>query len=122
MRLAVVCAILGLSVSVAHADMGVSFQWGQTKKCFDRNSPPMTLSGVPAGTVQLDIRMTDLDAPNYNHGGGRVKYAGQTSLSYGAFRYKGPCPPSRHTYQFTVRALDARGKTLATARARRAFP
>jgi phosphatidylethanolamine-binding protein (PEBP) family uncharacterized protein len=102
--------------------MSVSFEWGPTKKCFDPKSPPIALSGVPEGTKNLAIKMTDLNAVDYNHGGGTVAYSGQKSLPYGAFRYQGPCPPSRHTYQFTVKALDGSGKVLATAKARRPFP
>jgi phosphatidylethanolamine-binding protein (PEBP) family uncharacterized protein len=81
----------------------------------------MKLAGVPAKTVKLDIRMVDLDAPHFVHGGGRMAYSGD-SLPYGAFSYRGPCPPSPHTYQFTVKALDAAGKTVGTATARKRFP
>jgi hypothetical protein len=113
--------ILGLT-TMAYADMGVSFDWGPTKKCFDPDSPPFKLSGVPGGTASLDFRMTDRNAPDFVHGGGKVAYKGQNSLSYGAFKYKGPCPPSgAHSYVFTVKALDAKGKTLATAKAQRDF-
>jgi phosphatidylethanolamine-binding protein (PEBP) family uncharacterized protein len=102
--------------------MAVSFEWGPTKACFDPKSPPMKITGVPEGTKQLAISMSDLNAIGFNHGGGTVAYSGQNSLPYGAFQYRGPCPPERHTYQFTVKALDANGKKLATARARKAFP
>jgi phosphatidylethanolamine-binding protein (PEBP) family uncharacterized protein len=112
--------VLLLLPAQASAKMSISFEWGPTKSCFDSNSPPIRLSGVPAGTVKLDIRMVDLNARSYNLGGGRVDDTGQSELPYGAFRYKGPCPPETHTYEFTVKALDAAGKTLDTAR--RALP
>ncbi|MGB9118721.1 MAG: phospholipid-binding protein, partial [Bradyrhizobium sp.] len=36
--------------------------------------------------------------------------------------YTGPCPPSgQHIYRFTVQALDASGKVLASASASRPF-
>lgn len=109
--------------SSAFAGMGATVEWGPTKKCFDSKSPPISLSGVPAGTAKLDIRMMDLDAPSYDHGGGKVDYKGQPQLGYGAFRYTGPCPPSgRHSYRFTVKALDAKGMTLDTAKATKNFP
>jgi phosphatidylethanolamine-binding protein (PEBP) family uncharacterized protein len=115
------CFFLAL-ISPAAADMSVSFDWGPTKKCFDPKSPPMKITGVPAGTANLDIRMTDRNS-DYNHGGGKVAYKGQTSLPYGAFKYQGPCPPTgSHTYSFAVKAIDAEGKTLATAKASRKFP
>jgi len=101
--------------------MSLSFSWGPTKKCFDRKSPPMRVSGVPKGTVKLSFRMVDLNARNYYHGGGTVKYRGKSRLAYGAFSYKGPCPPSRHTYKFSVKAINKSGKTIATASAKRAF-
>ncbi len=106
------------------AAMSLSFSWGPTKACFDKKSPPMSLSSVPAGTKKLKFKMVDLNAPNYPHGGGTVNWSGKKSgkLSYGAFRYNGPCPPSPHIYQFTVKALDASGKTLATAKAKKRFP
>lgn len=114
--------VLILSASPAFAGMTMSFQWGPTKKCFDRKSPPIELSGVPKGTKSLDIRMVDLQAPNYPHGGAKIAYSGKQSLPYGAFKYRGPCPPSPHQYRITVKALDAAGKVLATSKASRIFP
>ncbi|TIS18362.1 MAG: hypothetical protein E5X07_32560 [Mesorhizobium sp.] len=81
----------------------------------------MTLSGVPQGTVKLQIMMTDSSSV-YDHGGGTVVYKGQTSLQYGAFRYKGPCPDSgTHFYNITVEALAASGSVLASGSASRPF-
>lgn len=101
--------------------MGVSFEWGPTKKCFDPKSPPITVTGVPQGTTKLHIGMTDSNSP-FEHGGGTVAYKGQGSLPYGAFRYKGPCPEGEtHFYNITVKALDASGKVLATGTATKPF-
>jgi len=122
MRIPVAALALALSATAAQAAMQVSVDWGSTAKCFDPNSPPMTLSGVPEGTAKLDIRMVDMDAPSYPHGGGTVAYDGQKRLPYGAFTYRGPCPPTPHDYMFTVKALNAAGKALATATARKRFP
>jgi phosphatidylethanolamine-binding protein (PEBP) family uncharacterized protein len=107
----------------AVADMSVSFDWGPTAKCFDKKSPPISLSGVPAGTTKLDIQMTDRNKMDFRHGGGKVAYDGKSALPYGAFRYTGPCPPppQKHKYRFTVKALDAKGKILATAQAEKMF-
>lgn len=116
--------ILGMAMSVADGAMamGLSFDWGPTKDCFDQNSPPMRVSDVPAGTEKLRFRMIDLNAPDYPHGGGTVSYNGNGKLPYGAFRYTGPCPPSPHVYQFTVEALDGAGKILGKATAKKRFP
>lgn len=120
MRL-VIAASLVLAMSTAASAMSMSFDWGPTKSCFDPKSPPISLSGVPKGTVKLRFKMVDLNAINYPHGGGTVAYSGKNKLPYGAFRYKGPCPPTPHTYQFTVDALDKNGKELPTAKARKSF-
>lgn len=120
MRSAAALVILLASTINAAAEMSVSFEWGPTKKC-DTKSPPISVRDAPEGTVKLQISMTDINVPDYRHGGGTVAYA--TSVPYGAFRYKGPCPPSgKHKYRFTVKALDANKKTLATATASRSFP
>ena len=101
----------------------VDFTWAGTQSCFDPQSPPFTLSDVPPGTTQLRFVMQDLDAPDYPHGGGTIAYSGQSSLPRGAFSYRGPCPPrGRHRYGWAVEALDAAGRTLATAAAMRPFP
>jgi len=123
MKLPTIIAAMALCcIPVSAHAMSLSFSWGPTKACFDGKSPPMKLGGVPRGTKKLDIRMVDLNMPSYPHGGGRIAYKGKKNLPYGAFRYKGPCPPSPHTYQFTAKALDANGKVLATAKARKRFP
>jgi phosphatidylethanolamine-binding protein (PEBP) family uncharacterized protein len=97
--------------------------WDGTKSCFDPQSPPFTMSGVPAGTKQLRFAMKDLDAPNFAHGDGTVTYNAQPQIARGAFSYRGPCPPQgRHRYQWTVEALDAAGKTLSTATITKKFP
>jgi len=102
---------------------GVDFSWEGTAPCFDPKSPPFSLSGVPAGTKRLSFAMKDLDAPGYPHGGGIVAFTGQTQVSRGAFTYQGPCPPSgQHSYQWTIEAQDAAGKTLTTATVTKKFP
>lgn len=122
MRIALAITILALTAGTASADMSMKFDWGPSKKC-DSKSPPISVSGVPDGTVKLQFSMTDLNVPTFRHGGGSVDYKGQNAVPYGAFRYKGPCPPSGvHKYRITVKALDAKKKTLATASATQNFP
>jgi phosphatidylethanolamine-binding protein (PEBP) family uncharacterized protein len=119
-----VAALTALSpLDALAAGFGVDFSWEGTAACFDPKSPPFSLTEVPAGTKQLRFAMKDLDAPGFSHGGGTVAYTGQRELGRGAFAYRGPCPPSgQHTYQWTVEAQDAAGKTLATATATKKFP
>ncbi|MEP7454130.1 phospholipid-binding protein [Phyllobacterium sp. SB3] len=113
---------LSVAMMTGASAMGISFEWGPTKKCFDSNTPPIKLTDVPAGTAQLDVKMIDTNAIGFSHGGGKVAYTGQSALPYGAVKYKGPCPPSgTHYYSITVKALDASGKTLATAKDKKPF-
>jgi hypothetical protein len=101
----------------------VDVTWAGSRYCFDPQSPPFTVSGVPTGTRQLRFTMKDLDAPNFVHGGGSVAYGGQRRIERGAFSYRGPCPPAgQHRYQWTVEALDASGHSLATATVMKKFP
>jgi phosphatidylethanolamine-binding protein (PEBP) family uncharacterized protein len=111
-----------MTCSVAAA-MSLGFSWAGVPRC--SSSPPaFTLSDVPAGTSQLAFNMVDLDLPSFRHGGGTISYQGGNQVATGAFSYTGPCPPpgQRHNYRWTVRALDAGGKTLATASAAAPFP
>jgi len=114
-------ALLVLAPTIAFA-MKLSFDWGPTKKCFDPKSPPLSVSDVPKGTKRLRFEMHDLQAPNFHHGGGTVDYRGKNSFPYGAFAYKGPCPPKPHMYRFSAKALDGSGKVLASASAEKRFP
>jgi len=101
--------------------MGVSFNWSKADTCA-RKSPAFKLSGVPRGTRKLRFFMKDLDVPAYFHGGGTVAYTGPW-VGRGAFSYKGPCPPrgQKHSYRWTVKAVDAKGKVLGKASATRPF-
>jgi phosphatidylethanolamine-binding protein (PEBP) family uncharacterized protein len=111
----------GLSANGASA-MALSFSWTGVSAC-GSNPPAFELSDVPEGTARLAFRMVDLKVPSFPHGGGTVAYQGNGTIPAGSFSYKGPCPPSgQHTYRWTVQALDAGGKVLATATASRPFP
>lgn len=100
------------------AGFSISFRWCS-------GSPVTTLVGVPKGTATLVAELVDFQAPNYDHGGGKLAYTGQKSLPCGAFpHYRSPSPPAQqvHTYEWTVRALSADGGELAVAKATRPFP
>ena len=125
-RLSVISTVLvlvGIATAQAQSNFVVEFTWEGTERCFDLQSPPFALNGVPPGTKTLAFAMKDLDAPNFPHGGGSVPYRGQKQIERGAFTYKGPCPPQgQHSYQWTVEAQDGTGKTLATAMVTKKFP
>jgi hypothetical protein len=112
-------AAAGLLVAVPASAFTASFRWCS-------GSPAFTLNAVPKGTVKIELEMTDLNVPNFRHGGGSIVYAGQKSIPCGAFSagFVGPSPPPPqvHTYEFDIRALGADGGTLARTKARRKFP
>ena len=118
-------AALGLAASALAASasgavaFSVSFAWCS-------GSPNFQLNDVPAGTVNLQFAMTDLDKPSFHHGGGTVGYRGQPEVPCGALAsgFVGPSPPPGeiHTYEFTIKALAPDGHALATTTARQKFP
>jgi phosphatidylethanolamine-binding protein (PEBP) family uncharacterized protein len=124
----VICAAALLFLSQpAFAEFRLSFDWGNIPACNTGKpnrvgSPAFVLKGLPEGTTVVEFKLTDLDVPNYKHGGGKVKVRADGKLPFGAFKYKSPCPPGEvHTYQWTATAKKGR-KTLATAAARRKYP
>jgi Raf kinase inhibitor-like YbhB/YbcL family protein len=85
-------------------------------------SPAISWSGVPAGTQELALTLTDIDASNFIHwviGGidpassgiaaGKVPTgAVQAANGFGDAKYGGPCPPDgNHTYLLRLYALGA---------------
>ena len=101
----------------------VKFSWAGIPAC-SSVSPAFTIAAAPHGTTALAFRMRDEDAPDFQHGGSTVAYAGTGRVPRGAIRYTGPCPPSgsSHRYVWTVDALGAGGEVLGSARARATFP
>jgi len=122
--LVVLVAVSCLAPAARAADtFAVAFTWEGTGKCMEPKSPPFTLSHVPAGTKTLRFNMVDLDFTAFHHGGGDVAYDGKDAIPRGVLGdYRGPCPPSPHHYEWTVEALDAGGKVLATAKTMKPFP
>jgi phosphatidylethanolamine-binding protein (PEBP) family uncharacterized protein len=124
-RLAKNAAALGLAAAALAGSassalaFSVSFAWCS-------GSPNFQLNDVPAGTVNLQFAMTDLDKPSFHHGGGTVGYRGQPEVPCGAFAsgFVGPSPPPGevHTYEFTIKALAPDGHVLAATTARRKSP
>ena len=91
----------------------------------DEVNPPLTVSGVPAGTKTLALVMDDPDAPVPTHVWDHwvvwnidpaVKEIPEHSVPVGAVQganssgksqYQGPCPPGgTHRYRFTIYALS----------------
>ncbi len=117
---------LGVGATNAQA-FEINFTWDGLELCTSGSpnrvsNPVFALKNVPEGTKFIRFRLVDQDVPNYNHGGGVVKYTGQKSIQPGAFKYKSPCPPNgRHTYQWQASAQTKKngGKLATTARTRK---
>lgn len=109
------------------ADYSLSFAWGDIPSCSSGNpytvgSPEFVVKNLPAGTTTVVLKLKDLDAPNYNHGGARLKMSQSGTIPAGVFKYKSPCPPNGvHTYEWSATA-KAGSKTLGVAKARRDYP
>jgi len=123
--LCIVALHFNLSRSASDEDgpaISLHFSWNGIPACAS-TSPMFELGGVPADTKLLNFTMTDLDVPTFHHGGSSVLYTGNV-VKQGAITYTGPCPPQgqRHTYRWTVQALDAAGKVLGKGTAEAKFP
>jgi Raf kinase inhibitor-like YbhB/YbcL family protein len=116
---------------------------GSVDGCIGRNiSPPLRITGMPAGAQSLGIVVFDIDAGNgagYVHwvaygiapGIGSLPPGFGTTGTYvggkndaGTMRYAGPCPPRGdppHHYQFSVYALSFSPTHLPAGLTRAAF-
>lgn len=113
------------------AEFAVSFEWGDIPLCTSGQpntvpNPRFVLSNVPEGTKFIQFTMTDLDAPNYKHGGGTIEYKGNNIIEPGAFTYLSPCPPmGSHRYRWAATAKEKTGLfsgSLGKAEATRSYP
>jgi len=107
----------------------LQFDWGDLVLCTSGSpntvaNPTFTLTDIPEGTRFIRFKLTDLDVPGYNHGGGTVELSGNNVIEPGAFTYKSPCPPNgSHTYEWSATAQSSKfGGTLGTATASRDYP
>lgn len=126
-RFTAIAGALCLFATPALAEFSLSFEWGNIPRCTTGFSntvgnPRFVLRDVPAGTETVEFRLTDLDMPSYNHGGGRVRTNGASVVPADLFNYLSPCPPSgHHTYRWTATARS--GTTvLGRATADRRYP
>jgi phosphatidylethanolamine-binding protein (PEBP) family uncharacterized protein len=100
------------STPVIADEFSISFDWGDIPLCTSGNpntveNPRFILSNVPENTKIISFSLKDLDAPTYDHGGGKIAYEGNNIIEPGAFTYKSPCPPSgSHRYVWTATAKE----------------
>lgn len=126
---AILIAGSGAWVTAAQADdFSFTFEWGDIPLCNTGypnrvDNPIFTLKNVPEGTTEIRFSLTDLDVPSYNHGGGSADYSGGDVIQPGEFSYQSPCPPrGSHNYEWSARARNADGDTLARARSAKKYP
>ena len=126
----VVTFIFGLQTTIVYSqNLKVDFTW-QLKHSCSKVLPEIKVEGIPAGTIELNIRMVDLDMRTFNHGGGLVKndtgFSDKYTVAEGALKsYDGPCPPNfssfGHDYEFTVIARDKENKKVAEGERKKTF-
>ncbi|PTX02670.1 YbhB/YbcL family Raf kinase inhibitor-like protein [Pararhodobacter aggregans] len=122
-----VAAALLAGATAAQAQFSLAFQWGNIPRCTSGNpntvpNPQFTIRNLPAGTDTVELRLVDLDVPQYNHGGATLRLSQSGTLPPGIFTYRSPCPPNGvHTYQWTATARQGR-QVLGTATAQRRYP
>ena len=106
------------------AELSVDFSWKGVKNC-SKYSPEIRIKDIPTGTKYFEVKLKDLDAPRWKHGGGKIENNDSGIIQAGALKdgYNGPCPPSgSHRYEFTVKALNAEGIIIGIGKAVRNFP
>ncbi len=118
MRRLLFAAALLLAAQGAASAMTVSVRWCS-------GSPEFKISGAPKEASRLNLQMSDLDYPSYDHAGGVLPFA--PLIRCGALTstpYRGPSPPAGtvHTYRWTIEAQDASGKVLAKVVVDKKFP
>lgn len=102
--------------------LAVSFHFTPASRC-KPYSPRISVKGTPPSAVKYEVVMHDHQAPNYRHGGGTVPVNNGTIPAGSLKDFRGPCPPAgqTHTYEIDVRALDSRGKVVASGKAEQQF-
>ena len=125
LSMVLIFAVVGCSnekVSPDAVGLTIDFSWKETKDCTDI-SPELHIQGIPDGTMFIDVDMWDL-TNRYHHGGGKVTYDGTGVIARGALReYRGPCPSlGSPRYEFTVKALDAKGVVIGKGIKMKRFP
>jgi hypothetical protein len=96
------------------AKMKVTFSWHGIQAC-THHSPPIQVSGIPKGTRTLEVKLTNINVPAWNQGGGSVANDGSGIIPAGALKIG-------YKYEFSVMALDDHGVIIGFGKARQAFP
>ena len=113
--------LVASSITFAQQKLTVNYEWKTSHKC-GKKSPEITISGIPPGSTQLNIKMVDLDFRGWDHGGGYFKnddgFPETHLIAEGGLNrgFDGPCPPNfsaqGHDYEITVIAKDKGNQVL----------
>jgi phosphatidylethanolamine-binding protein (PEBP) family uncharacterized protein len=107
------------------AKMTVTFSWQGIQAC-THASPRIQVSGIPEGTRTLEVKLTNINVPAWNQGGGKIANDGSGNIPAGALNigYNGPCPPpgEHYKYEFSVMALDDHDAIIGFGKAQQVFP
>ncbi len=129
-RFVLALAILGLWACGDNlenaAPMTVAFDWQQIDKG-SQDNPEIRLGGVPPETARFLVSLVDRNLEGFDHGSGYAANDGSGVIARGAVKgsYNGPDPPFpsvKHTYEITVKALDADGRVIGIGRQAKVFP
>ncbi|MDQ6944054.1 MAG: YbhB/YbcL family Raf kinase inhibitor-like protein [Candidatus Eremiobacteraeota bacterium] len=130
--------LLGLTLSSSDVKTGVqipnAFVWNKDGCHGENHTPRLTWNAPPPGTLYFILLVQDRDAPKP---GGWLHLAvfhipkraralgdlrdpesgGVAENDFGTYGWGGPCPPpgKLHHYTFTLAAIGAHDRTLATA-------
>jgi hypothetical protein len=96
--------------------------WAGVRSCVGGTaSPGFEIVGIPSRTQKLSFSLRDDTQRGY--GGEQILYRGKGKIAAGTFRHTAPCPAERATlYEWTIEALDASGKTIASGNIVGPFP
>jgi phosphatidylethanolamine-binding protein (PEBP) family uncharacterized protein len=102
----------------SHA-MAIDVAFGLGNLCGAGVSPQITISNPPAATSKYSVEMRNIDVLLPTPWQATVNANGAVIPEGAGPDYRGPCPGEfqRHRYRFTVTALDAAGRALASAQA-----
>lgn len=101
--------------------MRVEIPFDPALTCFDSKSPAIVLKDVPAGTVELKVRIRNV-GDIAGASSKTLAYAGEGRIGKGAIRHFPACRDFSHSgrdggaIEVRVQARDASGRVLASAR------
>jgi len=113
-------ALLVLTPASALA-MRVEIPFDPALTCFDSKSPAIVLKDVPAGTVELKVRIKNV-GDSFGTSSKTLPYAGEGRVAKGAIRHFAACRDFGRwggdggSIEVRIQARDASGKVLASAR------